>query len=121
MIKVKRAYQPPATEDGFRVLVERLWPRGMSKAEVAVDLWLKEVTPSPELRKWFGHDPKKWEMFCRRYWAELADQGEAIRLLQAKSREGNLTLIYSSRDETHNAAVALKLYLDGKTGDIQAK
>jgi uncharacterized protein YeaO (DUF488 family) len=121
MIKVKRSYHPAAAEDGCRVLVERLWPRAMSKAEVALNLWLKEVAPSPALRKWFGHDPLKWEMFCRRYWAELADQGEAIRLLQEKSREGNLTLIYSSRDETHNAAAALKLFLEGKIEDIQAK
>jgi uncharacterized protein YeaO (DUF488 family) len=121
MIKVKRSYQPAAAEDGFRVLVERLWPRGMSKAEVALNLWLKEVAPSPALRKWFGHDPLKWEEFCRRYGAELANQGEVIRLLREKGGNSNLTLIYSSRDETHNAAVALKLYLEGKTGDIQAK
>jgi len=121
MIKVKRAYQPAAAEDGFRVLVERLWPRSMSKAEVALDLWLKEATPSPGLRKWFGHDPLKWEEFCRRYWTELADQGEAIRLLREKGRNGNLTLVYSSRDETHNAAAALKLYLESKTGDMQPK
>ena len=74
MIKLKRAYRLAAADDGFRVLVERLWPRGLSKAEVAMDLWLKEVTPSPELRKWFGHDPLKWEKFCRRYWAELAEK-----------------------------------------------
>jgi len=115
MIRVKRSYQPAAAEDGFRVLVERLWPRGMSKAEVALNLWLKEVTPSPALRKWFGHDPLRWGEFCRRYWTELADQGEAIRLLREKGRTGNLTLVYSSRDETHNAAAALKLYLEGKT------
>jgi len=115
MIKVKRAYKPPEAEDGVRVLVERLWPRGLSKAEVALDLWLKEAAPSPKLRKWFGHDPNKWEQFCRRYWDELADQGEAVSLLQEKGRKGNLTLVYGSRDEAHNAAVALKLYLEGKT------
>lgn len=116
MIKVKRAYKRPEPEDGFRVLVERLWPRGLSKAEVALDLWLKEVAPSPELRKWFGHDPKKWENFCQRYWSELADKGEEISLLQEKGRKGNLTLVYGSQDETHNAAVALKLYLEGNFG-----
>jgi uncharacterized protein YeaO (DUF488 family) len=115
MIKVKRSYQPAAADDGFRVLVERLWPRGMSKAEVALDLWLKEVAPSPALRKWFGHDPLKWEGFCRRYWAELTDQAEAIRLLREKGQNGTLTLVYSSRNETHNAAAALKLYLEGKS------
>jgi uncharacterized protein YeaO (DUF488 family) len=113
MIKLKRAYRQLEDNDGFRVLVERLWPRGLSKAEVAIDLWLKEAAPSPELRKWFGHDPAKWEKFCRRYWAELADKGEEIELLQAKAQNGDLTLVYGSRDETHNAAAALKLYLEG--------
>ncbi len=115
MIKSKRAYLLATADDGFRVLVERLWPRGLSKAEVAVDLWLKEVAPSPELRKWFGHDPRKWEKFCQRYWAELADKGQEIGRLREKGREGNLTLVYGSRDEIHNAAAALKLYLEGKT------
>ena len=117
MIKTKRAYRLPAADDGCRVLVERLWPRGLSKADVALDLWLKEVAPSPELRKWFGHDPKKWEKFCRRYWAELDNKGEEIGILIAKAQEGDLTLIYGSRDETQNAAAALKLYLEGKSAD----
>ncbi len=112
MIKVKRAYRPAAADDGFRVLVERLWPRGLSKAEVAVDLWLKEVAPSPELRKWFGHDPLKWEKFCQKYWAELAQNGEALEQLRQKEHQGDLTLVYGSRDEEHNAAVALKRYLE---------
>ena len=116
MIKLKRAYRQLEDDDGFRVLVERLWPRGLSRAEVAIDLWLKEVAPSPELRKWFGHDPAKWEKFCRRYWAELADKGEEIELLRAKAKNGDLTLVYGSRDEIHNAAAALKLYLEGETG-----
>jgi uncharacterized protein YeaO (DUF488 family) len=116
MIKVKRAYRPAAADDGFRVLVERLWPRGLSKAEVAVDLWLKEVAPSPELRKWFGHDPQKWQGFCRKYWAELERRGqEEVEILRDKAREGDLTLVYGSRDEEHNAAVALKFYLEGHT------
>ena len=113
MIKLKRAYRPPADDDGFRVLVERLWPRGLSKPEVAIDLWLKEVAPSPQLRKWFGHDPNKWEKFCRRYWGELAGKGQEVKILQSKAQEGDLTLVYGSRDETHNAAAALKLYLEG--------
>ncbi len=116
MIKVKRAYRPPKADDGFRVLVERLWPRGLSKSDVALNLWLKEVAPSPGLRKWFGHDPKKWEEFCRRYWAELADRQEEVRLLQEKTGEGDLTLVYGARDEEHNAAVALKLYLERRNG-----
>ena len=118
MIKTKRAYRPVAPDDGFRVLVERLWPRGLSKQEVAVDLWLKEVTPTPELRKWFGHDPVKWEKFCRKYWAELERKGEQVGILRAKAREGDLTLVYGSRDEEHNAAVALKLYLEGHAADV---
>ncbi len=112
MIKLKRAYEPAAAEDGFRVLVERLWPRGVSKSQAALDLWLKEVAPSPGLRQWFSHDPPKWGEFCRRYWAELADRGEAVRLLKGKAGEGDLTLVYGSKDEEHNAAVALKLYLE---------
>ena len=118
MIKTKRAYRPVAADDGFRVLVERLWPRGLSKPEVAVDLWLKEVTPSPELRKWFGHDPLKWEKFCRKYWAELERKTEQVEILRTKAREGNLTLVYGSRDEEHNAAVALKLYLEGHAAEV---
>lgn len=114
MIKLKRAYQQPAVDDGFRILVERLWPRGLSKPEAALALWLKEVAPSSGLRKWFGHDPKKWGEFCRRYWAELDKKAELIEILQAKAREGNLTLVYGSREETHNSAAALKLYLEGK-------
>jgi uncharacterized protein YeaO (DUF488 family) len=114
MIKLKRAYRQAAAADGFRALVERLWPRGLSKAEGALDLWLKEVAPSPGLRKWFGHDPKKWEEFCRRYWAELEAKGELVELLRAKARQGDLTLVYGSREETYNAAMALKLYLEGQ-------
>jgi uncharacterized protein YeaO (DUF488 family) len=114
MIKLKRAYRHPVAEDGFRVLVERLWPRGLSKAEAALDLWLKEVAPSPGLRKWFGHDPKKWEQFRRRYGIELEEKTDLVELLQAKAGEGDLTLVYGSRDETHNAAAALKLYLEEK-------
>jgi uncharacterized protein YeaO (DUF488 family) len=114
MIKTKRAYQPTTADDGFRVLVERLWPRGLSRQEVAADLWLKEVAPSPELRKWFGHEPRKWERFCQRYWGELTGKGQEIGILREKGREGNLTLVYGSRDEVHNAAAALKLYLEGQ-------
>lgn len=115
MIRLKRAYDHPEKGDGFRVLVERLWPRGLKKEEVALDLWLKEIAPSPELRKWFGHDPQKWEKFCQRYWSELKGRQDEVRLLREKIKEGDLTLVYGSRDKEHNAAVALKQFLEETT------
>jgi uncharacterized protein YeaO (DUF488 family) len=114
VINLKRAYLPPAPDDGFRVLVERLWPRGLKKEALALDLWLKDIAPSPELRRWFGHDPAKWEEFCRRYWAELAGRPATLALLREKVREGRVTLVYGSRDEEHNAAVALRKFLAGE-------
>ena len=112
MIKLKRAYEKPAPEDGFRVLVERLWPRGLKKEALPLDLWLKDVAPSPELRRWFGHDPARCEEFRRRYWIELAAQPAAVQLLREKLRQGQVTLVYGSRDQEHNAAVALKEFLE---------
>ena len=117
MINLKRAYVQPAPEDGFRVLVERLWPRGLKKEAVALDLWLQDIAPSPELRRWFGHDPARWEEFCRRYWAELAGRPAAVKLLREKVREGHVTLVYGSRDQEHNAAVALRKFLEGEAAD----
>jgi len=117
MIKLKRAYATPQKEDGFRVLVERLWPRGLKKEAVPLDLWLKDIAPSPELRRWFGHDPGKWEEFCRRYWIELAQRPAAVKVLREKLRQGHVTLVYGSRDQEHNAAVALKEFLENKTAD----
>jgi uncharacterized protein YeaO (DUF488 family) len=114
VLSLKRAYEPPSAHDGFRVLVERLWPRGVKKADAAVDLWLPDIAPSPELRKWFSHDPAKWEEFCRRYWDELAGRAEAVNLLKDKLRQGRITLVYGSKDEEHNAAVALKKFLEGR-------
>ena len=114
MISLKRAYEKPVPEDGFRVLVERLWPRGLKKEAVGLDLWLKDIAPSPELRRWFGHDPARWEEFCRRYWTELADQPAAVKVLREKLREGEVTLVYGSRDQEHNAAVALKKFLENQ-------
>jgi uncharacterized protein YeaO (DUF488 family) len=87
MIKLKRVYERPAPEDGERILVERLWPRGLTKERAAVDLWLKDVAPSPELRKWFGHDPARWEQFQKRYWKELREKQDAIRLLRQKGKK----------------------------------
>ena len=114
MIKLKRVYEDPSPEDGLRVLVERLWPRGLSKERAAVDLWLKDVAPSPELRKWFGHDPARWEQFQERYRQELRQKKDAVRLLKQKGKEGTLTLVYAARDEEHNGALALKRLLQAR-------
>lgn len=114
MINLKRAYEPPAPEDGFRVLVERLWPRGLKKEALGLDLWLKDIAPSPELRRWFAHDPAKWEEFCRRYRAELAGRPDVVQVLREKLGQGRVTLVYGSRDEEHNAAVALREFLAGE-------
>jgi uncharacterized protein YeaO (DUF488 family) len=113
MIKLKRVYEEPSSKDGFRVLVERLWPRGLTKKRAAVDLWLKDVAPSPELRKWFAHDPARWEQFQKRYGRELRERKDAIRLLKQKVKEGMVTLVYAARDEEHNGALALKRHLQG--------
>ena len=107
-VRLKRAYEPPSAGDGTRVLVDRLWPRGVSKADIAIDLWLKDVAPSTELRRWFGHDPERWDEFRRRYQTELADKAEPLKELQAYARKGTLTLIYAARDEAHNEAVVLR-------------
>ena len=113
MIRLKRAYEPYSRGDGFRILVERLWPRGIRKAEAHIDWWPKEVAPSTALRKWFGHDPAKWGEFQRRYWHELDEKPEQVGALKEKVNEGPVTFVFSSRDTVHDAAVALKEYLEG--------
>jgi uncharacterized protein YeaO (DUF488 family) len=110
-IQLKRAYEKPAKSDGFRVLIDRLWPRGVRKEDLKLDLWLKELGPSTELRKWFGHDPEKWEEFRKRYFRELDAHPEEIRQLRAKMRDGPLTLVFGSKEERFNDATALKEYL----------
>jgi len=112
MIQLKRAYETPSKKDGSRVLVERLWPRGLTKERAALELWLKEVAPSPELRKWFAHDPKKWKKFEERYWKELRVENDAVELLRRKAKTGVVTLVYAAQDEEHNGAVALKAFLE---------
>jgi uncharacterized protein YeaO (DUF488 family) len=112
MIQLKRAYEKPSAEDGSRILVERLWPRGLTKERAAVDLWLKNVAPSPELRQWFGHDPAKWNQFKRRYWTELKDKKDDVDVLRRKVKEGRVTLIYAAHDEAHNGALALKKFIE---------
>ena len=113
MIRLKRAYEAPAKQDGLRILVERLWPRGVSKEKAAVDLWLKDLAPSTELRKWYGHDPEKWDEFRKRYRAELAKVGDLLVLLKHRTTEGPVTFVYAAHDEERNSAVVLKNYLDG--------
>jgi uncharacterized protein YeaO (DUF488 family) len=114
MIKLKRAYEKPARDDGLRILVERLWPRGLTRERAALDLWLKDVAPSPELRKWFAHEPARWEQFQKRYWQELRAKKSAIQLLKEKARKNTVTLVYAARDEEHNGALALKRFLQGR-------
>jgi uncharacterized protein YeaO (DUF488 family) len=111
MIKIKRIYESPSAGDGFRVLVDRLWPRGLSKEKAKVDLWLREISPSNELRKWYGHDPEKWGEFKQRYYQEIGSKQEAIDLLLKKAKKGTMTLLYGSKEEKLNNAVALKEYL----------
>lgn len=110
-IKLKRAYEEPSPSDGTRILVERLWPRGVTKERAAIDLWLKEIAPSPALRKWFGHDPARWDEFQKRYAKELDANPEAVARLRHKAREGPVTFIYAAKDEQHNGALALREYL----------
>jgi len=111
MIKVKRIYDPPAPEDGFRILVDRLWPRGLTKDKAKVDLWLKEISPSHELRKWYAHDPKKWPEFKKKYFEEIRGEKGAFDLIIKKAKGGTVTLLYSSKEEKLNNAVALKEFL----------
>jgi uncharacterized protein YeaO (DUF488 family) len=120
-LAIKRVYEPAEPADGTRVLVDRLWPRGVSKAEARVDLWLKEVAPSAALRKWFNHDPARWEEFRKRYGAELDGNPEDLQHLRELARHGKVTLVYSAHDEAHNQAVALLGYLEAeKTGRAKA-
>jgi uncharacterized protein YeaO (DUF488 family) len=107
-IKLKRAYEPHNAGDGTRILVDRLWPRGIKKEDAAIDLWAKEIAPSAGLRKWFGHDPARWQEFRRRYAEELAQHPDELAKLRRMAREGPVTLVFSAHDETHNNAVALR-------------
>jgi uncharacterized protein YeaO (DUF488 family) len=111
-IKIKRVYEQSDKKDGERILVDRLWPRGLTKEKAAVDLWLKEIAPSTELRKWFGHDPNKWWSFRRRYETEIRHNDDLIKLLKQKARKGTVTLVYGARDEEHNEALVLKQFLE---------
>lgn len=110
-IGVKRIYEPAAATDGTRILVDRLWPRGLKKDVARVDVWLKDIAPSTALRQWFRHDPARWTEFRARYFAELAARSEPVAQLRQMSRRGPVTLLYAARDECHNHAVALREFL----------
>lgn len=111
-MRLKRAYERPAPGDGMRVLVDRLWPRGLTKGELAVDFWLKEAAPSPALRRWFGHEPGRWRSFRAKYRGELAGRANVLRLLDEARRRGRVTLIYGASDTAHNHAVVLREVLE---------
>jgi len=113
LIKIKRIYDKPTKEDGFRILVDRLWPRGISKEKAKVDLWAREIAPSDDLRKWFSHDPEKWEDFRIKYEKELKGKRELLHeIKQAEKEKGIVTLLYSAKDEEHNNAVALSVIIE---------
>jgi uncharacterized protein YeaO (DUF488 family) len=112
-LEIKRAYEAPEKSDGARILVDRLWPRGLSRDRAAVDLWLKDIAPSAELRRWYGHQPERWPEFRRRYFAELDRQPAAVAELRAALGKGSATLVYAAKDEKHNNAQALLEYLNG--------
>jgi len=107
-IRIKRVYEQPDKNDGRRILVDRIWPRGLTKEKASIDLWLKDIAPSAELRKWFNHDPGKWDEFKEKYLAELKGNSEQVRLLKQELDKGNATLVYAAKDEKHNQAVVIQ-------------
>jgi uncharacterized protein YeaO (DUF488 family) len=113
-LKIKRVYEQPDEDDGMRILVDRLWPRGLTKEKANIDLWLKEIAPSTELRKWFGHDPDKWRGFRGRYETELRHKEDLVVFLKQKAKKEKITLIYGARDQKHNEALVLKQFLEQK-------
>lgn len=112
-VKLKRAYEPPAADDGTRILIDRLWPRGVTKERAAIDQWMKDISPSTELRKWFGHDPARWDEFRRRYAKEVGQNTDLLDQLRSLARQGPITLVYSAHDEKHNDAVELRHLIFG--------
>ena len=107
-VRLKRAYEPPAPDDGERILVDRLWPRGVSRADAALDAWMKDIAPSTALRQWFAHDPARWDVFRDRYAEELRDHADLVEQLRERARRGPVTLVYSAHDAEHNDAVVLR-------------
>ena len=114
-IRIKRVYDEPGKEDGRRILVDRLWPRGLTKEKAKIDYWAKDIAPSNDLRKWYGHDPAKWNEFRKRYFAELNLNAESVKALTEAMGKGPVSFVYSSTERTINNAEALKLYLERKT------
>jgi uncharacterized protein YeaO (DUF488 family) len=119
MIRIKRIYETPARDDGFRILVDRLWPRGLSKDKAKVDLWLKDIAPSNDLRKWYAHDPKKWVEFKKKYFKELDNRKELVHQILKRVKEGMVTLLFGSKEEKFNNAVALKEYIETKAKEVR--
>ena len=117
MIKIKRVYGPPSSADGKRILIDRLWPRGLKKEEVRIDEWMKDIAPSGELRKWFGHDPEKWGEFKKRFFTELKDKKDLVDKLVSMARKGRVTLLFGSKEERFNNAVALREYIETRMKD----
>jgi uncharacterized protein YeaO (DUF488 family) len=120
-VKLKRAYEPAARGDGTRILIDRLWPRGVTKKAAAIDEWMKEISPSTTLRKWFGHEPSRWREFRRRYTREVHGNPDQLRRLRALAREGTITLVFSARDELHNDAMVLRGLICGKGSQAKSK
>ena len=112
MIRLKRAYEPTSPDDGLRILVERLWPRGVSKRKAKIDLWLKDLAPSTKLRKWYSHEPVRWPEFQKRYWAELEELGDFVLLLRYVIKKTRVTFVFAAADEQRNSALALKEFLE---------
>ena len=121
MLKIKRVYDPPSPNDGKRILIDRLWPRGLKKEDAKVDDWIKEVAPSTKLRTWYGHDPKKWSEFKRRFFSELRRRQDLVEGIVSASRKGTVTLLFGSREERFNNAVALKEFVEARMSASERK
>jgi len=113
-VPIKRVYVEPSKSDGIRILVDRLWPRGLTKEKAKVDVWLKDIAPTTELRKWFNHEPSKWPEFKKKYWAEISKNTDALSVLEKHLANGKVTIVYGAKDEEHNDAVVIKQYLNEK-------
>lgn len=120
-IQIRRAYEPPARDDGYRILVDRVWPRGVSKAHLDLDEWQREIAPSTRLRQWFGHDPGRWNEFQKRYFAELDEKQDDVKALVKRARQGRITLVYGAKDSDHNQAVALRTYVRARAAGRKAR